>query len=96
MNKHTGSSFDDFLDEQGILDECAAVAVKRVLAWQLQQEMEKAHISKTEMAKKMNTRRASLNRLLDPKNVSVNLQTMERAARTLGKRLAIQLTTDTL
>ena len=91
MNKHAGSSFDNFLEEQGILDECAAVAAKRVLAWQLQREMDKAHISKTEMAKKMDTSRASLNRLLDPENVSVNLQTMERAARALGKRLTIQL-----
>jgi hypothetical protein len=91
MNKHAGSSFDDFLEEQGVLDECSAVAAKRVLAWQLRQEMEKAHISKTEMARNMDTSRASLNRLLDPENVSVNLQTMERAARTLGKRLTIQL-----
>lgn len=91
MNQHVGSSFDAFLEEQGLLDQCAAVAAKRVLAWQLQQEMDKAHISKSELARRMATSRASLNRLLDPENPSVNLQTMERAARMLGKKLTIQL-----
>ena len=91
MNKHVGSSFDDFLEEQGILDECSAVAAKRVLAWQLRQEMEKTRITKSALAKKMETSRASVNRLLDPQNPSVNLQTMERAARMLGRKLQIQL-----
>ena len=91
MSTQIGSSFDDFLQEQGILDECSAVAVKRVLTWQLQQEMEKAQISKSALAKKMETSRAQLNSLLDPENPSVNLQTMERAARMLGKKLTIQL-----
>ena len=91
MNKHLGSSFDDFLEEQGVLDACSAVAVKRVLAWQLQQEMEKNHITKSALAKKMETSRASVTRLLDPQNPSVNLHTMERAARMLGRKLQIQL-----
>ncbi|MDR0826820.1 MAG: helix-turn-helix domain-containing protein, partial [Desulfovibrio sp.] len=87
MSTQIGSSFDDFLEEQGLLDECSAVAAKRVLAWQLQQVMEKAQVSKSELARKMDTSRAQLNRLLDPENPSVNLQTMERAARMLGKKL---------
>lgn len=91
MNKHIGSSFDDFLEEQGTIDECSAVAAKRVLAWQLTQEMEKNDVTRTELAQRMETSRASVNRLLDPNNPSVNLQTMERAARVLGRRLDIQL-----
>ncbi len=91
MNKHEGSNFDSFLEEQGILDECLACATKRVLAWQLQNEMEQKHISKTELAMRMKTSRASVNRLLDPKNPAVSLQTMERAARAVGKQLEIQL-----
>ncbi len=91
MNPHIGTSFDDFLESEKMLDACSAVAVKRVLAWQLQQEMEKSNVSRSELARRMETSRSSVNRLLDPQNPSVNLQTMERAARILGKRLEIQL-----
>lgn len=91
MNKHTGTSFDDFLEEEGILEEASAVAVKRVLAWQLAQAMEEHHMSKTELAAKMSTSRASVNRLLDPGNPSVSLQTMAKAAHVLGKTIEIQL-----
>lgn len=91
MSDHIGSPFDDFLESEGILDECNAVAVKRVLAWQFQQEMEKANISKSELARRMDTSRAAVNRLLDPENPAVNLQTMERAARMLGKYITIRL-----
>ncbi len=92
MNKHIGSNFDDFLDEEGLLVEAESVAVKRVLSYQLQKLMEKEHISKTAMAKKMNTSRSALDRLLDPSNVSVTLQTLERAAVALGKKLHLELT----
>ncbi len=91
MSTHMGTSFDDFLESENLLDACSAVATKRVLAWQLQQEMEKSNVSRSELARRMETSRASVNRLLDPQNPSVNLQTMERAARMLGKRLEIQL-----
>ena len=91
MNKHMGSSLDDFLEEQGLLEEIEAVAAKRVLAWQLLQAMEAKRMTKTELAAKMATSRGSVNRLLDPTNHSVNLQTMAKAAHALGKKLEIQL-----
>lgn len=91
MNKHIGSSFDDFLEEEGLLEEVEALAVKRVLAWQLSQAMEALNMTKTELAGKMATSRASVNRLLDPGNASVSLQTMTKAAHALGKSLAIQI-----
>ena len=91
MSTHIGTSFDDFLENENILDTCSAVATKRVLAWQLQHEMEKSNVNRSELARRMETSRASVNRLLDSQNPSVNLQTMERAARMLGKRLEIQL-----
>ena len=89
--RHIGSSFDDFLAEQDILSECSAAAAKRVLAWQLQQAMQEQNMTKTQLAALMKTSRASINRLLDPENAAVNLQTMEKAARAVGKRLEIQL-----
>jgi antitoxin HicB len=88
---HIGSSFDAFLEEEGILTETTAVAIKRVIAWQLQEEMEKKHLSKAAMALEMQTSRAALDRLLDPTNVSVTLKTLDRAAAILGKRLRFEL-----
>ena len=90
-NPHIGSNFDDFLEEEGILADVESVAVKRVITYQIAQLMEKQGISKSEMARRMNTSRSSLDRLLDPKNESITLQTMERAAQALGKRLRIEL-----
>lgn len=90
-NPHIGSSLDDFLEEDGVLAEVNAVALKRVLAWQLLQEMDKRGLSKSQMAASMHTSRSSLNRLLDPGNTSVTLKTMDRAAAILGKRLRIEL-----
>ncbi|MBX3051826.1 MAG: XRE family transcriptional regulator [Caldilineaceae bacterium] len=89
-NPHIGSDFDDFLAEEGILAEVETAALKRVIAFQFQQEMERNNLSKTEMAAKMNTSRASINRLLDPENVSVTLQTLEKAALAIGKKLRIE------
>ena len=86
-----GSNFDDFLAEEGLLAEAQAVAVKRVLAYQIEQLMITQNLSKTVMARRMNTSRAALNRLLDPANPSVTLQTLERAASVLGKRIQVEL-----
>ncbi len=90
-NKYLGSDFDDFLEEEGILAETEAVAVKRVIAFQIEEMMKKKHLSKTALAEKMHTSRSALNRLLDPTNVSITLQTLEKAALALSKRLRIKL-----
>jgi len=86
-----GSSFDEFLQEEGILTETTAIAVKRVLAWQFEKAMEKEKISKSEMARRMNTSCSSVNRMLDPNVPSITLQTMNSAASALGKELLIVL-----
>jgi predicted XRE-type DNA-binding protein len=90
-NKHLGSHFDDFLQDEGLLAEAEATAIKRVLAFQIQKEMEERQLTKSALAKLMNTSRSSLDRLLDPDNPSVTLVTMESAAIALGKKLKIQL-----
>ena len=90
-NKHIGSSLEDFLKEEGVLEETRAVVLKETLAWQVQQAMEKDKISKVEMARRMNTSRAALDRLLDPGNASVTLQTLSRAAHAIGRDLRIEL-----
>jgi plasmid maintenance system antidote protein VapI len=92
MNEeYIGSNFDDFLTEEGLLEEAEAVAVKRVLAFQIKEMMEAQNLSKAEMARRMRTSRAALERLLDPENRSVTLNTMDKAARSLGKRLQLVL-----
>ena len=88
-NIHVGSSFDDFLEEEGILNECSAIAIKRVIAWQIKQEMEQKQLSQTKMADCLKTSRSSLKRLLDPENTSVTLHTLDKAASVLGKKLKI-------
>lgn len=91
-NKHVGSSFDDFLKEEGILEETQAAAAKKVLAYQIMKAMKEKNISKVEMAMRMHTKsRAQLDRLLDPTNTSVTLLTLEKAANALDKRLKFQL-----
>lgn len=90
MDKHIGSNFDDFLEKEGLLAETEAVAIKRVVAYQVTQLMDHQHLSKTAMAKRMRTSRSALDRLLDPQNTSVTLQTLERAAHAIGKRLRIE------
>ena len=90
-NPHEGSSFDDFLQEEGIYEECTAIAVKRVLAWQLKNEMEKKCITKKAMAQLMDTSRSQLDRLLDPEKTGVSLETMQRAAAVVGRELQITL-----
>lgn len=90
MNKHIGSNFDDFLEKEGLLAETESIAIKRVIAYQVAEFMESQNISKVAMAKKMKTSRSALDRLLDPKNTSITLQTLERAAHAIGKRLRIE------
>lgn len=91
MNPHIGSNFDDFLEEDGILEETTAVAVKRVIAWQLAQEMQAQNLTKTALAEKMKTSRASLNRLLDADDTSLTLTTLISAANALGKSFHFEL-----
>lgn len=87
---YLGSNFDQYLEEEGILSEAEAVAIKRVIAYQVAQLMEEQNLTKSEMAERMKTSRAALNRLLDPANRSVTLQTLESAALALEKRLRVE------
>jgi DNA-binding Xre family transcriptional regulator len=93
MNKkHVGSKFDDFLREEQLLDAIETTAVKRVIAFQIEREMKRRKLTKSEMASRMKTNRAALERLLDPTNTSVTLATLERAASALGKKLRVEFT----
>ena len=92
QNKHVGSDFDEFLQDEGILEESQAVAAKRVIAYQINEAMQKRKITKKEMTERMHMKsRMQLDRLLDPENKSVTLLTLEKAANALGKSLRIQL-----
>ena len=91
MRKHFGSNFDEFLEEEGLLSESEATAAKRVIAFQLGQFMKEHKLSKSEMARRMQTSRSALDRLLDASNPSVTLRTLDRAARALGRQLRIAL-----
>ena len=88
---HSGSTFESFREQEGIREEVEAVAIKRVLAWQLKQAMRRQQKTKQAMAKQLHTSRSQLDRLLDPRNVSVTLDTITRAARALGKRVIIRV-----
>jgi antitoxin HicB len=90
-NPHIGSTLDDFLREEGLHEDATNYAVKRVLAWQLEQAMRDQCLTKTEMARRMGTSRAHLDRLLDPANDKVQLDTVERAATVLGRRVRLVL-----
>lgn len=90
-NKHMGEPFEDWLKEQGIYDSVQTASVKRVLAQQVAQAMMNLNITKTEMARRMETSRPQLDRLLDPGNNSVTLDTMRKAAQALGRQLRIDL-----
>ncbi|PIF03766.1 MAG: Fis family transcriptional regulator [Arcobacter sp.] len=90
-NKYLGSDFNDFLKEDGIYEEVNDIAIKRVIAYQLQKEMEAQNLTKTKMAKMMKTSRAVVNRLLNPDNSSLTLHTLETATNVLGKRLSISI-----
>jgi antitoxin HicB len=90
---HSGSTFDSFLEEHGIREEVEAVATKRVLAWQLEREMKRQRKTKQAMARELRTSRSQLDRLLDPHNMAVTLETITRAARVLGKRIVVRIAT---
>jgi hypothetical protein len=90
-SKHLGGNFDDFLAEESLLEEVTATAMKRVIAWQIEQEMKAQNLTKTRMAAKMNTSRAALNRLLDQNDTSLTLTTLASAANALGKKLRFEL-----
>jgi antitoxin HicB len=91
VTDHSGSTFDSFLEQEGIREEVEAVAIKRVLVWQLSQAMQQQQKTKQAMAKQLHTSRSQLDRLLDPQNVSVTLDSITRAARALGKRVIIRV-----
>ena len=90
-NNSIGSSFDDFLNKENIFEEVEAGAIKKLIAYQLQEIIEKEHISKTALAARLETSRAAVNRLLDPENESVTLLTLKKAANVLGKKLRLEL-----
>lgn len=89
MNKHKGTTFDSFLEEEGLLEDTEAVAIKHVIAYALEKKMKKAHLTKTAMAEQMGTSRSALDRLLDPDNTSVTLSTLVKAANFIGKKLHV-------
>ena len=90
-NSNIGSSFDDFLREEGIYEETTAIAIKRVLARQIAQQMEAQKLSKASMARRMHTSRAALDRLLDPANDAVTLNTLFKAASAVGRQIHFEL-----
>jgi methylphosphotriester-DNA--protein-cysteine methyltransferase len=87
---HVGSTLDDFLAEQGVLEETTAVAIKRVIAWQLAEAMRAEKVTKKAMAERMHTSRAHLDRLLDADDTGMTLETMARAAQALGRTLRVE------
>lgn len=88
---HIGSDFDDFLKQDGLLAECEAGALKRVVAWPIEQEMKRRKISRTKLASRMKTNRATLDRLFAQNNSSVTPQLLEEAALALGRKLKVEL-----
>jgi antitoxin HicB len=90
-NPHRGSSLDDLLKADGVLEQFQAAAIKNVIAWQITREMETQNLSKTAMATRMQTSRAQLDRLLDPNNGNVTLETLSRAAAILGRQVRVEL-----
>ena len=86
-----GSSFDSWLREEGIYQEVTATAIKRVLARQVSAAMKEKNFSKAEMARRMRTSRASLDRLLDPENDAVTLTTLQKAAIVVGRQVRLEL-----
>jgi predicted XRE-type DNA-binding protein len=88
---NVGSSFDSWLREEGIYQDVTATAIKRVLARQVEAAMKENNFSKAEMARRMHTSRASLDRLLDPENVAVTLSTLQKAAIVVGRQVRLEL-----
>ena len=90
-NPNRGSSFEDFLKEEGIFEVSTTAAVKKVLAWQIKEAMRTQHITKSAMAARMHTSRSQLERLLDPEKTGVTLETIQRAAAVVGRELRVEL-----
>jgi antitoxin HicB len=90
-NPHCGSRVDEWLKEEGIFEEVTAKAIKEVIAWQLAEVMKAQSITKTEMARRMNTSRFQLDRVLDPENAGVSLDTLSRAAAAIGRKVRLEL-----
>jgi len=88
---NVGPSLDDLLKEEGILEEATAYAMKSVIAWQLQEEMKKRKLTKVAMAKLMNTTRSQLDRVLNPDDGNVTIETLQRAAKAVGRSVHFQL-----
>ena len=86
-----GSSFSSYLEEEGTYEETSALAIKRALAWQLEQAMSAEGMSKNQMAKRMHTSRSQLDRILDPDNDKIQLDTVFKAARALGREVRLEL-----
>ena len=91
MNKYIGSTFDDFLEEEGIKDEVENGSIKKIIAFQLQETIKNEKLTKTELAQKLETSRAAVDRLLDPYNESVTLFTLKKAASIVGKKIKMEL-----
>ena len=90
-NRHIGSNLDNFLAEEGLLEEVSAVAIKRVVAWQISEAMKSRGLSKKAMAERMGTSRSHLDRLLDVNDTGLTLETLTKAANALGRQLRIEL-----
>jgi predicted transcriptional regulator len=90
-NKHRGSTLDDFLSQQGVLEEFQARAIKGVVAWQLAEAMRERKLSKNQLAKQMHTSRTQVDRMLDPEAGNVTIETLQKAAALVGRRVQIQL-----
>jgi antitoxin HicB len=90
-NKHRGSSLDDFLAQEGVLEEFQARAIKEVVAWQLAEAMRARKLSKNQLAKRMRTSRTQVDRMLDPAAGNVTIETLQRAAGVVGQRLKVEL-----
>jgi DNA-binding Xre family transcriptional regulator len=90
-NKHRGSNFETFLKKQGLHEQVQAAALKRAVALNVHDLMKEKRLNKSAMAARMRTSRAAVHRLLDPENTSVTLATLNRAARSLGRKVKIEL-----
>ena len=90
-NRHKGSSLDSFLEEEGVLAEFQARAIKEVIAWQLAEAMSERKLSKSRLAAMMHTSRTQVNRVLDPNDGNVTIETLQRAAEVVGRRVQLQL-----
>lgn len=95
MNKYLGSNFDEFLNDDGLIEEVTAAALKRVIAWQLAEAMKLQKVSKKALAERMHTSRTAVNRALDQNDAGMTLATLASAARALGQRVEVRLVPNT-